>query len=150
MNMDAFLKKNICQDLAELQPKTEFQGCQLFLKSFQKWDCSGPRSDLMVFNMWDNLSPISRWSHGYPPTLGWVSLKCFFTMPMFCLTMAFFAMLILVVRAIFSVPNGSKTKQKFTRHPRQKITPWFGSQNLAVGCWYMPWSRPNLILFTNV
>ena len=54
MIMGAFSEQKIIwQDLAQLQPKTDFHWCQIFLKSFQKWIHRGAKSDFMAPNNFD-------------------------------------------------------------------------------------------------
>ena len=63
MNMGAFSEetKLIWQNLAQLWPKTKFQGCQIFHISFQEWVCGGPKTDFIASIMLDIMSPMSGW-----------------------------------------------------------------------------------------
>lgn len=55
--------------MAELQTKTEFQGCQCFLK-FLQIGLYAAHIDFMASNFLDIMSPTSRESCDYPTTLG--------------------------------------------------------------------------------
>ena len=75
MTTGTFSEENWFEKICSSYGQKHNLRCPTYFSRFQKWIHWGSKSDFMASNWLDIWSAMSRWLHGYSPTLWWVNLK---------------------------------------------------------------------------